>query len=340
MKMMEQLRALPKAELHLHLEGSLAPEALWRLAQQQGFPLGLDIFDKCKNLYAFEGFGGFIQAIKTASQLLQTPADYAFAVSELARQLQRQGVAYAEVFVSLGILLWRKVEIAPYWEAIEAATRTAEAATGVRMRWLGDAVRQFGAEPFERVVDWAIKLQSSFLLGVGIGGDETLVPTDAFVPGFARARAAGLHTTMHAGETMGPASVREAIELLHAERIGHALTAAGDRAVMELIAATGTKIDSCQISNAKTGVWAAGTRHPVRAFFEAGLQVSVSSDDPGIFGCSLLDEYALLHEVNGFTPAEVLQMAGNAWECSFLSAAERSVLRLLPPLAAADAGGD
>ncbi|HVB40069.1 MAG TPA: adenosine deaminase [Terriglobales bacterium] len=334
------LRSLPKAELHLHLEGSLTPEALWQLAQRQQFPFGLNTFDKCNNIYAFAGFPGFIQAIKTASQLLQTPADYAFAVSELARQLQRQGVVYAEVFVSLGILLWRQVQIEPYWEAIETATRAAEAETGVRMRWLCDAVRQFGPEPFERVVGWAIKLQSSFMVGIGIGGDEAQVPTSAFAPGFARARAAGLHTTMHAGETVGPASVREAIELLHAERIGHAFTAAGDRGVMELMAAAGTKIDSCQISNAKTGVWVAGSHHPVRAFFEAGLPVSVSSDDPGIFGCSLLDEYALLHEANGFSSAEVLQMADNAWECSFLSAAERSALRLLPPLAAADAGGD
>lgn len=335
---LETSRRLPKAELHLHLEGSLTPEALWRLAQRQNHP-ALTTLESCRRLYTFTDFSGFIRAIKTASQLLAAPADYAFAVGELAQHLRRQGVVYAEVFVSLGILQWRQVRIEPYWEAIAEATAEAEATTGVRLRWLFDAVRQFGAGPFEQVVDWAIKLQTSdIVLGIGVGGDERQVPTVDFASGYARARAAGLHTTMHAGETRGPEAVREAIELLHAERLGHACTAAADAAVLDLLRTTGTKIDSCQISNLKTGAWPAGQRHPVREFFQAGLPVSVSSDDPGIFGGSLLDELELLGKVNGFSSAEILQITDNAWTCSFLSPAERGLLRRLPPLAAADAG--
>lgn len=338
---LERLRRLPKAELHLHLEGSLTPASLWRLARRHGAALGLTSLNDCREVYRFSDFPGFIRAIKTASQLLQAPADYAFAVHELARQLRRQGVVYAEVFLSIGILQWRRVAVEPYWEAISDATSAAEAETGVRLRWLFDAVRQFGAEPFEQVVDRAIKLRSSGLvLGIGVGGDETQVPTSDFACGYARARAAGLHTTMHAGETVGPASVREAVELLHAERIGHAVTAARDRGLQALLLETGTKIDSCQISNLMTGVWPAGKPHPVREFFESRLLVSVSSDDPGIFGCTLLDEYARLRQVSGFTAAEVLQIADQAWDCSFLSPAERGALRALPPLTAANAGGD
>ncbi|MGN6592612.1 MAG: adenosine deaminase, partial [Terriglobales bacterium] len=107
----EALRRLPKAELHLHLEGSLAPATLWQLAQRQGHPFGLKSLAACERLYQFQDFPGFIEAIKTASQLLRDPVDYADAVTALARQLQTQGVVYSEVFFSIGILLWRGVAI-------------------------------------------------------------------------------------------------------------------------------------------------------------------------------------------------------------------------------------
>ncbi|MGH9480210.1 MAG: adenosine deaminase [Terriglobales bacterium] len=370
----DRLRALPKAHLHLHLEGSLSPESLWQLAERQGRPavrppfsgrppgaptprrkplgdpggravaetrlaatrarsaqgasklprLGLASLEECQALYRFSGFDGFIQAIKTASLLLRDPSDYALAVEGLARQLQADGVRYAEVFWSVGILQWRQEAIEPYWEAIEQARQAAEAATGVRIRWLLDAVRQFGPEAWERVVQWAVDLQSSeSLIGVGIGGDERQQPTANFARGFNHARDAGLHTTIHAGETRGADSVAEVLHWLRPERIGHGLRAFEDPRVVAMLAEAGTWLDVCPTSNLRTGVWRQGERHPALNYCNSGVNIAISTDDPGIFGCRLEDEYEYLRSEGGFGAEALERVVRGAWKGSFLPAAER-----------------
>lgn len=331
-----QLRRLRKAELHIHLEGSLAPQTLWRLAQRHGQPFGLNSLAACERLYQFSDFSGFIQAIKTASQLLQDPADYAAAVANLAAQLHAVGVVYAEVFLSIGILLWRGVAVESYWEAVETARVAAESATGVRLRWIFDAVRQFGPEPLDQVVAWAAKLGAAgSVLGIGVGGDERQRSCAEFSAGYARARAAGLRTTIHAGETCGAPSVWDALTHLGPDRIGHGFHAAEDPRLLAALAERGVALDVCPTSNRKTGVWAAGTPHPALEFHRHGVAWSVSSDDPGIFGCTLLDEYGYFAGQSGITPAD---LAANSFACSFLSVAER--MALLPGAAAPQPGAD
>lgn len=270
-------------------------------------------------MYEFGDFAGFIHAIKTASQLLVSPADYAAAVSALALDLQSQGVVYAEVFLSIGILLWRGVPVEPFWEAVEAARLAAEASTGVKLRWIFDAVRQFGPEPLERVVDWAIKLQSSeSALGIGIGGDEASGPAAWFAAPYARARAAGLHLTAHAGETAGPESVWDALRLLRAERIGHGLHAAADPRLLDQLAAQGIVLDICPISNRKTGALPQDAPHPAHVFYERSITLAVASDDPGIFACDLLDQYAWLAQHGGFAFPELRQLALSSRRLGFV----------------------
>lgn len=306
----EQLRRIPKAELHLHLEGSLSPETLWTLAQRRGAPLGLTSLDACRGLYQFSDFAGFIQAIKTASLLLDSPADYATAVAALAESLRGQGVVDSEVFLSIGILQWRGVAIEPYWEEIEQARQQAEAATGVRIRWIFDAVRQFGAEPFERVVEWAVRLRrSGSVLAIGIGGDEAQRPASEFARGYARARDHGLRTTIHAGETCGAASIRDALRHLQPDRIGHGLHAFQDDGLVDELAQSQVLLDICPTSNFKTGAWNARLPYPARLYHQRGIRIAISSDDPGIFGCTLLDEYAWLHEHGGFSLEQLRQLA-------------------------------
>lgn len=314
----DEIRRIPKAELHLHLEGSLSPASLWRLAQNQGFPHGLTAFDKCSELYDFGDFPGFIHAIKTASQLLQAPADYAAAVSALALDLQRQGIVYAEVFLSIGILLWRGVVIEPYWDALEAARVAAQAETGVCLRWILDGVRQFGVEPMERVVDWAIKLQKSdSIVAIGIGGDEKTGPAHWFERPYARARAAGLHATVHAGETDGPESVWDAIRLLKAERIGHGVHAATDPKLLDALGEGGIVVDVCPVSNRKTGAWPPNQPYPAHKYYRRGIKLAVASDDPGIFGSDLLEQYAWLAAHGGFSFAELRELALNSSKLGF-----------------------
>lgn len=321
----ETLRQLPKAELHLHLEGSLSPATLWQLAQRQEYPFGLDSPAACERLYQFDDFAGFIRAIKTASQLLRDPVDYADAVTALARQLRTQGVVYAEVFFSVGILLWRGVAVEPYWEAAEAARHAAEAATGVRLRWIFDAVRQFGAAHLDQVVEWALRLApSGAVLGIGIGGDETQRAAAEFASGYARARAHGLRTTIHAGETCGPASIWDALTHLQPDRIGHGIHAAEDPRLMDELARRQIALDLCPTSNFKTGAWKGASPHPIRAFYDRGLRLSVSTDDPGIFACTLLGEYEWLATHAGFSPAELHRLAAASFTYGFLDPAPLS----------------
>jgi aminodeoxyfutalosine deaminase len=338
----QALRRLPKAELHLHLEGSLAPETLWTLARRHArpaapinaMPLGLTSRDACRALYRFHDFPGFIRAIKTAAQLLRDPADYAEAVTALARYLQSQGVVYSEVFFSVGILLWRGVAVEPYWEAIEAARVAAQDATGVRIRWLLDAVRQFGPEPLECVVDFAVRWRDAggAALGIGIGGDEAQRSAAEFAPAYARARAHGLRTTIHAGETRGPESIWDALRHLAPDRIGHGLRAFEDDALVGELAARGVALDICPTSNLRTGAWPGAGSHPypALAYFQRGVRLSVSSDDPGIFATTLLAEFAWLRRHGGFSAEAVRALAANSFACAFLPDAERAALSRFP----------
>ena len=340
------LRAMPKAELHLHLEGSLPPEALWSLARRHGSPFGLTSLDACRALYRFRDFAGFIQAIKIAGQLLRDPADYAAAVAALAAYLRSQGVVYSEVFFSVGILLWRGVPVEPYWEAIEAARLAAERESGVRIRWLLDAVRQFGPEPLERTVDFALRWRAAggAALGIGIGGDESRRSAAEFAPAYARARAGGLHTTIHAGETCGSESIRDALRHLAPERIGHGLRAFEDDALVAELAARGVALDVCPTSNLKTGAWpspaAPNAPYPALGYLDRGLRLSVSSDDPGIFATTLLDEFAWLRAHAGFSAQAIAELARNSFACGFLSDADRAALPSLPLPPAPHPGGD
>lgn len=287
----ERLRRLPKAELHLHLEGALTPGDLLALARRNGCAQRLPDLAAYRRLYGFRDFPGFIQAIKTASQHLVRPGDYGWAVRRMGRRLAAQGIVYAEVFVSIGILQWKQMPVDPVWAAIEQARRDLEARRGLRLAWLFDAVRQFGAEQAERVVDEAIRLRKRGpVAGIGIGGDERAGPAAWFEASYARARAAGLGLTAHAGETAGAESVWAAAEQLRVDRIGHGLAAADDPALLAGLAAQGQQIDVCTISNRRTGCGDSGGHHPVQIFDKYGIRWSPGSDDPGIFRTSLLAE--------------------------------------------------
>ncbi|HEY4382752.1 MAG TPA: adenosine deaminase [Acidobacteriaceae bacterium] len=316
------LRGLPKVELHLHLEGSTEPETLVALSQRHdATPLTLA---DARRLYTYPDFQGFMESYKAMSQRLRTPDDYELITYNMVRALAAQGVVHAEVYISFGILYyWHKAEVEPYVEAIERARLRAEAETGTTLLWLIDAVRHFGPDEAARVFRKAAELRAQYpsIVGIGIGGDEARGPASLFRDLYAEASAAGLRLTAHAGETGGPidgpASIWSAINI-GAERIGHGLAAQHDPELLDVLATRQIPIEVNVTSNIRTGCCPSYAAHPLRAYFDSGLMVTLNSDDPPMFGANLLDEYLLAHEKYGFTLEQLRELAANAVEASFL----------------------
>ena len=314
----EWLRGLPKAELHLHLEGTVTPATLVELSKRHDEkPLTLK---QAEAAYVYGDFLEFLQCFKVVTQRMQTPEDYELVTYEMMRALAAQGVVHAEVYVSFGIIYyWKKEAVEPYVEAIERARVRGERELGVTVLWIVDAVRHFGVEEAAKVFRKAAELRGKYsaIVGIGIGGDEARGPADQFRELYAEAKAAGLRLTAHAGESVGPESIWSAINI-GAERLGHALAAQHDAELMEVLAERQIVLELCPTSNVRTGCCGTLEEHPLREYFDCGLMVSLNSDDPPMFGSDLLGEYVLAHEQFGFTLEQMRELAANSVEASFL----------------------
>jgi len=307
---------LPKAELHLHLEGSIDPPTLVELRTRHGKPTTLAEIDK---LYSYEDFIGFLRAFKTVTDDLQTPDDFELITYRLMQNLKAQNVLHAEVYISVGVCLWRKQDFDALFEGIDRGRRRGERDFDVSLLWIFDAVRQFGPGEAQRVVELAVRHQSDNVVGFGIGGDELKAPPELFRDIYAFAAAHGLRLTAHAGESAGPGSIWGALNL-RAERIGHGLTAAQDKELIEVLSRRQIPIEICLTSNLRTGCCHSLADHPVRNYFDQGLMITLNSDDPAMFGTSLSREYRIAQENFGFTDDHLRELARNSFEASFLPA--------------------
>ena len=321
------IRRLPKAELHLHLEGTVTPETLVELSRRHdGAPLELE---KARTLYAYQDFSGFLLAFKAISEHLQTADDYELIAWRMLARLAEQGVVHAEVYVSVGVVYyWRRCEFEPLFEGMERARVRAERELGITAYWIFDAVRHFGPEEAAKVFRKAAEMREVHpsVIGIGIGGDERRMGAEPFRELYAEARDAGLRLTAHAGETTGPESIWGALNI-GAERLGHALTAIHDKELMEILAERQVPLEICVTSNVKTGCCACVEEHPLRRYFDAGLMVTLNSDDPALFHSDLEQEYEGAQVHFEFTDEHLREMAANSIEASFLPA-ERKVMLL------------
>ena len=317
------LRGLPKAELHLHLEGTVTPETLVELSRRNDRKVLT--LDQARAVYVYADFQAFLMAFKAVSERLQTPDDFAFITFQMIRDLAAQGVVHAEVYISWGILLRFKPHLAivDVMNAVEGARVQAERLFGVTILWIIDAVRHFGVEEAATVFSLAAQLKSQFpsIIGIGIGGDEARGPAEPFRPLYEEAKAAGLHLLAHAGESTGPiagpASIWSAINI-GAERIGHGLAAQHDAELLEVLAQRQIPIEINLTSNIRTGCCTAYDQHPLREYFEGGLMVTLNSDDPPMFGSNLLEEYILAQRQFAFSLEQMRELAANSVEASFL----------------------
>ncbi len=316
----ERVVSLPKAELHLHLEGSIQPVTVCALTARHGVAVSEQ---EVRRRYAYQNFSEFLEAFKWVTSFLRDPQDYALITRDLAEHLLSQRVIYAEVTISIGVMLLRKQRPEPNFEAILAAAEPFES-RGLRMNWIFDAVRQFGAEAASRVVEAAKQCASKSIVAFGIGGDELSVPTRELRPLYDQAAALGLHRLIHAGEIGGPEKIREAVELLGAERIGHGIAAINDPALMDLLADRRIPLEICQQSNIRTGALARQLRrpdariedHPLAALFRHGIPIVLSTDDPAMFHTTLLNEYEHAHQL-GMTENELLRLVQMSFDFAF-----------------------
>jgi aminodeoxyfutalosine deaminase len=321
---------LPKVELHLHLEGAVRPETLLELSQNKsGLRQKVDewIAARCAQHFRYGSFGEFLTAFKIVTLLMETPQDYALATTRLLEWLAEQNVPYAEIIFAAGVVLWKKQPVDAVFEAVAAAAEEAEVRTGVRVKWIFDAIRHFGTDHAREVLRWAARYHSRGVVGFGIGGDEAGGPARLFPDIFQEARDLGLHGVAHAGEACGPESIRDAVELLGAERIGHGLTAIRDANVMALLRERRIPVEVCPSSNVSTGLIARFEDHPLPKFLQAGLIVTLNSDDPAMFGTSLQEEFLQAARCFEFSRETLAELCRNAVHASFLSEDEKQKLQ-------------
>jgi aminodeoxyfutalosine deaminase len=316
----DYIRSLPKAELHLHLEGTIEPETLVELSRRNDpAPLTLG---QASAIYEYQDFQGFLMAFKEVTLRLLTPEDFELITYELMRRLREQNVLHAEVYVSVGVVHWRGDEFAPLFEGMERGRRRGEADFGVSVLWIFDAVRQFGIEAADRVFQLAAQYRDRNVVGIGIGGDELRGPAADFRQLYQRAAKDRLRLTVHAGESAGPESIWAALNI-GAERIGHGLTAFQDPELLHVLAEKQIPVEICISSNLKTGCCANLAAHPVRAYFDGGIMVTLNSDDPTMFHTSLVGEYELARDHFAFTDEQLRELARNSFEASFLPAEKK-----------------
>jgi aminodeoxyfutalosine deaminase len=324
------IQSVPKAELHLHLEGSVDPATLAEMSRRYHTPLPTEnnrydvagsgdmlTEEDVRRLYSYKDFDGFLMAFKSVTERLREPEDYELITYRLMQKLRQQNVMHAEVYVSVGVIRWRGQPVEPLFEGMERGRERGQRDFGVSLLWIFDAVRHFGPEAAAEVFDLAARLRERNVVAIGIGGDEARGPAEKFRDLYKKAADNGLRLTAHAGETTGPESVWGALNI-GAERIGHGLAAAQDPELLEVMAEKQVPIEICISSNLRTGACPELAEHPVRKFFDQGLMVTLNTDDPAMFQTSLTKEYELAQQEFAFSDEHLRELARNSFEASFL----------------------
>ena len=321
-----RIATLPKAELHLHLEGAIEPPTVVELAARHGDSI---VSGQVAARYATNDFAAFIDAYKWVTSYLSAPEDYALVAREIAERLLAQNIVYAEITLSAGVMLLRKQDPAENLRAIREAVRPYES-LGLRLQWIFDCVRQFGSAPAMEVARIASELRNEGVVAFGIGGDELALPAADFRSAFDYAASAGLHRVAHAGEIGGPDSVRDALTFFGAERIGHGIATTRDPALAATLRERLIPLEICPISNLRTGALARQVgrdqaelqHHPLPDLLRAGVPLSISTDDPAMFSTDLQREYLAAIEM-GLSPRELARVAAAAFQGAFLPVTDK-----------------
>ncbi len=328
------IRAAPKAELHLHLEGSIRPHTVLALVERNDVAFPYTTVEQLREWFRFRDFGHFIEVYGAVSRCLRTREDYELIAYELAEELARQNVRYAEVGFSPAFHTRMGVADATYLSGLARARARARRELGVEFSWIFDLGRAWTGGEVETqrwatfTTDLAIEARSEGVVALGLGGPEAGHPPEPFAGLFERGRAAGLHSAPHAGEHAGPSSIWGALNALGAERIAHGVRSVEDTRLVEELATRHIALDVAPRSNVCLGVYRSLAEHPLTDLHAAGVQITINTDDPPLFGTSLNDEVALLADPFGLEVTAIDEILLNGVRHSFLSTQAKQRLEL------------
>ncbi|OEJ24761.1 adenosine deaminase [Streptomyces agglomeratus] len=318
------IAGLPKAELHVHHVGSASPRIVAELAARHPDSKVPTDPEALVDYFTFTDFAHFIDVYLSVVDLIRTPEDVRLLTYEVARDMARQNIRYAELTLTPFSSTRRGIDEKAFMEAIEDARKAAETELGTVLRWCFDIPGEAGLEAAAETARLAVDLRPEGLVSFGLGGPEIGVPRPQFKPYFDRAIAAGLHSVPHAGETTGPETVWDALNHLGAERIGHGTSSVKDPALLAHLAEHRIALEVCPTSNIATRAVATLDEHPLREMVAAGVLVTINSDDPPMFGTDLNSEYGVAARLLGLDERGVADLAKNAVEASFLDPAGKA----------------
>jgi aminodeoxyfutalosine deaminase len=317
---------LPKAELHVHHVGSASPRIVAELAARHPeSPVPADPAALAE-YFKFSGFAHFIEIYLSVVELIKTPEDVRLLTYEIAREMAGQNLRYAELTVTPYTSVQRGIAAEAFCEAIEDARVAAEKELGITLRWIFDISGESGLPAADETLRIATKIRPEGLVGFGLGGPEIGVPRPQFAPHFEAAIAEGLRSVPHAGETTGPETIWDAVRVLKAERIGHGTSTMQDPALVDYLGEHRIPLEVSPTSNIATRAVASYDVHPLRAMVEAGLVVTINSDDPPMFGTDLTNEYAVAAELLDLDEAGVGELAKTAVQVSFAEDSTKNAL--------------
>ena len=321
------IAGLPKAELHVHHVGSASPRAVAELAARYegSTPVPADK-SLLAEYFTFTDFGHFITVYLSVVDLIRDADDVRTLTYEVGRELAAQNVRHAELTVTPYSSVVRGIAAADFCDAIEDARRVVEAEHDLTLRWCFDIPGEAGLAAADITLAVALEQQPAGLVSFGLGGPERGVPREAFAPHFEQARAAGLHSVPHAGESTGPESIWAALDHLGAERIGHGIAAAQDPVLMQRLVEDNIALEVCPTSNVRTRSVPSLAEHPLPLLVAAGVPLTINSDDPPMFSTTLNQEYAIAAELLGLDRAGVADLARAAVRASFAADARRDAV--------------
>ena len=326
MNLRDFARRMPKAELHVHLEGSIRPTTLLQLARRNDVTLPAQDVDGLRDFYRFRDFPHFVEVYIAITACLRTPDDYRLIAYQFGADCARQNIRYAEATFTIATntrytgLPWRVI-----LASLNEGRAQARARFGVDWRWVFDISRD-NPDTQDRVIEIALAAREQGVVALGLGGSEADFPPHLFVQTFERARRAGLPRVPHAGETAGPESIWAALRSLHADRLGHGVRCVEDPALVAHLRERHIPLEICPTSNLRLGVYPDYETHPLRQLWDAGLLITVGSDDPPMFGADLSHEYEVLVAHFGFDADELERVSLNGLHASFLPPSEKERL--------------